>query len=105
MLLPAGKQNSYLPVTRASQGPKTPGRNKYFRSQNPKARCNLTAQKMNKCFPNFVLFLLGLLILPEAISRGLWRCNETPGHLHPDVYSSNVHNSQTVEGASVSIER
>lgn len=35
---PTGKQNSYLPVTRASQGPKTPGRNKYFRSQNPKAR-------------------------------------------------------------------
>ena len=34
-----------------------------------------------------------------------YRCNETPGHLHPDVYSSNVHNSQTVEGASVSIER
>ena len=33
-----------------------------------------------------------------------YRCNETPGHLHPDVYSSNVHNSQTVEGASVSIE-
>ena len=31
--------------------------------------------------------------------------NETPGHLHPDVDSSNVHNSQTVEGASVSIER
>ena len=29
-----------------------------------------------------------------------YRCNETPGHLHPDVYSSNVHNSQTVEGAS-----
>ena len=34
-----------------------------------------------------------------------YRCSETPGHLHPDVYSSNVHNSQTVEGASVSIER
>ena len=34
-----------------------------------------------------------------------YRCNETPGHLHPEVYSSNVHNSQTVEGASVSIER
>uniref|UniRef100_A0A8C0LPI2 Syntaxin 6/10/61 N-terminal domain-containing protein n=1 Tax=Canis lupus dingo TaxID=286419 RepID=A0A8C0LPI2_CANLU len=34
-----------------------------------------------------------------------YRCNETPGHLHPDVSSSNVHNSQTVEGASVSIER
>ena len=34
-----------------------------------------------------------------------YRCNEMPGHLHPDVSSSNVHNSQTVEGASVSIER
>ena len=34
-----------------------------------------------------------------------FRCNETPGHLHPDVSSSNVHNSQTVEGASVPIER
>lgn len=29
---------SYLPSLGASQGPKTPGRNKYFRSQNPKAR-------------------------------------------------------------------
>ena len=34
-----------------------------------------------------------------------FRCNETPEHLHPGVSSSNVHNSQTVEGASVSIER
>ena len=33
------------------------------------------------------------------------QCNETPGHLHPDVSSSNGHDSQTVEGASVSIER
>ena len=33
-----------------------------------------------------------------------FRCNETPGHLHPDVYIRNVHNSQTVEGASMSIE-
>ena len=31
-----------------------------------------------------------------------YKCNETLGHLHPDVYSSNVHNSQTVEGASAS---
>ena len=30
---------------------------------------------------------------------------EMPGRLHPDVYSSNVHNSQTVEGALVSIQR
>ena len=35
----------------------------------------------------------------------IFRCNSTLGHLHPDVYSSNVHNSQTVEGASVSNER
>ena len=34
-----------------------------------------------------------------------YRCSETLGHLHTNVYSSNVHNSQTVEGASVSIER
>ena len=34
-----------------------------------------------------------------------YRCNETPGHPHPDVSSSNGHDSQTVEGASVSIER
>ena len=34
-----------------------------------------------------------------------YRCNEMPGHLHPDVSSSNVHNSQTVEGALVSIQR
>ena len=31
------------------------------------------------------------------------RFSETAGHLHPDVYSSNVHNSQTVEGDSVPI--
>ena len=34
-----------------------------------------------------------------------YRCSEKLKHLHPNVYSSNVHNSQTVEGASVSIER
>ena len=34
-----------------------------------------------------------------------YRCNETPGHLHPDVSSSSGHDSQTVEGASVSNER
>ena len=28
-----------------------------------------------------------------------YRCSEMLGHLHLDVYSSNVHNSQTVEGA------
>ena len=33
-----------------------------------------------------------------------YRCSETLGHLHPDVHSSNVHNSHTVEGALVSSE-
>ena len=34
-----------------------------------------------------------------------YRCSETAGHLHPDVYSSNVHNSQTVEKAKMSFKR
>ena len=34
-----------------------------------------------------------------------YRCSETPGYLHLNVYSSNVHNSQTVEVALLSIER
>ena len=34
-----------------------------------------------------------------------YRCSEKPRHLHPDVYSSNVHNSQTVEGALMSMDR
>ena len=45
---------------------------------------------------------------PEIALLGIYlkiRCSETLGHLHPHAYSSNVHNSQTVEGASVSIER
>ena len=31
-----------------------------------------------------------------------YRCSKMPGHLHPDVSSRNVHNSQTVGGASMS---
>ena len=42
---------------------------------------------------------------PSQIVPQRYRYNETLGHLHPDVSSSNVHDSQTVEGASVSIER
>ena len=34
-----------------------------------------------------------------------YRRSEMAGHLHPNVYSSNVHNSQIVEGALVSIDR
>ena len=33
------------------------------------------------------------------------RYSEILGHMHLDVYSNNVHNSQTVEGDSVSFER
>ena len=33
------------------------------------------------------------------------RCSEMKGHLHPNVHSSNVHNSQTVEGAEVPFNR
>ena len=29
-----------------------------------------------------------------------YTCSEKKGHLHPNVHSSNVHNSQTVEGAT-----
>ena len=42
--------------------------------------------------------LLG--VLPQR-----YRCSERPRHLHPNVYSSNVHSSQTVERASVPIKR
>ena len=34
-----------------------------------------------------------------------YRCSEMPGHLHPNVHSSNVHNGQTVEGAPMSFDR
>ena len=32
-------------------------------------------------------------------------CSEMLGHLYPNVHSSNVHNSQTVEGAMMSFNR
>ena len=34
-----------------------------------------------------------------------YKCSDLKEHLHPNVYNSNVHNSQTVEGASVPIDR
>ena len=45
----------------------------------------------------------GICTAGDLLQR--YRCSETPGRLHPDVSSSNVHNSQTVEEALVSIER
>ena len=69
---------------------------------------------LSKCAPTFPFkpHEVGshCLVVKDGLSTAgdlpqRYRCNETPGHLHPDVSSSNVHNSQTVEGASVSIER
>ena len=34
-----------------------------------------------------------------------YKCSNLKGHLHPNVYSSNVHNSQTMERAQMSIDR
>ena len=34
-----------------------------------------------------------------------YRCSEKKGHMHPNVHSSNVHNSQTVEGAKMPFNR
>ena len=35
----------------------------------------------------------------------IYRCSETMGHLHPNVHNSYVHDSQTVEGATMSFDR
>ena len=34
-----------------------------------------------------------------------YKCSEKKGHMHPSVHSSNVHNSQTVEGAEMPFNR
>ena len=34
-----------------------------------------------------------------------YKCRNLKGYVHPNVYSSNVHNSQTVERAKMSIDR
>ena len=34
-----------------------------------------------------------------------YKCSEKNGHMHPNVHSSNVHNSQTVGGAEMSFNR
>ena len=34
-----------------------------------------------------------------------YTCSDRKGHLHPNVYGSGVHNSQTVEGAKISFNR
>ena len=34
-----------------------------------------------------------------------YRCSEKKGHMHPNVHSSNVHNSQTVEETEMSFNR
>ena len=34
-----------------------------------------------------------------------YKCIDPKGHLHPNVYTSSVHNSQTMERAQMSIDR
>ena len=34
-----------------------------------------------------------------------YKCSDPKGHMHPNVYSSNVHNSQSMERAQMSINR
>ena len=34
-----------------------------------------------------------------------YKCSDLKGHLHPNIYSSNVHKSQTVEGAEMPFNR
>ena len=34
-----------------------------------------------------------------------YRCSEKKGHMHPNVHSSNVHNSQTIARAQMCINR
>ena len=34
-----------------------------------------------------------------------YKCIDPTGYLHPDIYNSNVHNSQTVEGAKMPFNR
>ena len=38
------------------------------------------------------------------LTQGYW-CSDLKGHLHPNVHRSNVHNSQTVEGAEMPFNR
>ena len=47
---------------------------------------------------------IGLLYDPAIALLGIYskdRCSEKKEHIHPNVHSSNVHNSQTVEGAKM----
>ena len=34
-----------------------------------------------------------------------YKCSDPRGHVHPNIYSSNVHNSQTMGRAQMSIDR
>ena len=50
-------------------------------------------------------FKIELPYNPAIASLGIcprYRCSEQKWHMHPNVNSSNVHNSQTVEGAKIS---
>ena len=40
-------------------------------------------------------------IVPLGIYPNTYKCSDLKVHLHPNVYSSNVHNSQTMERAKM----
>ena len=42
--------------------------------------------------------------ITRYLSKG-YKHSDSKGHLHPNVYSRNVHNSQTMEKAQMSIDR
>ena len=57
----------------------------------PQEAENRATQQPNNCTTRY---------LPQR-----YKCSDSKGHLHPNVYSSNVHNSQTVERAQMSTDR
>jgi len=48
------------------------------------------------------LGFLELVVLEELLKKNL---SEKKGHMHPNIHSSNVHKSQTMEGAELSFNR
>ena len=48
---------------------------------------------------------LGLSNFTTGYLPKRYKCSDLKGHLHPDVHSSNVHNSQTMERAQMSTDR
>ena len=59
---------------------------------------------------NFILLCIARATLwPSNCTTGYlpkrYKCSDSKGHVHPNVYSGNVHNSQTMERAQMPIDR